>query len=360
MTKNFGLIKRETVLKLSTTYATFFLTFAGFLIFINNRENPDLILSLIILFVVLIISTVVNLLISLHSVKKTENLFREKEQLFKKISNMSSQGIIITTANGIIKDLNIKAQSWFYDDKREILDKSIFRNIDCDLKPGRKLTTVFFNDMGSHFQAEMQIRAIDFQNIKHFVIYIEDQTERINKENILKKMASEDPLTGLLNRRSFLHEMNREIERSSRIGMTCTIALLDLDHFKDINDTYGHDFGDEVLKAFSSILIKNSRRLDIMCRYGGEEFVLLFPHTDLENSLHFLDRIKVEFADFHYNHNICPTFSGGAINTELKGEKINVDSLLKEVDKLLYLAKEKGRNRIETHNNRKIKLIRVS
>ena len=354
------MIKKETVLKLSTAYVTLFLTLVSFVLFFNNRENSHLFLSLILLFFIFLLFTVFNLLISLRSVKKTEILFREKEQVFEKISNMSSQGIFLTSPGGTIKDLNIKAQSWFYENKEDILGKSMFRNIDCDLKTGKKIKTVFFNDMGSHFQAEVQVKAIDFKNKKHYVIYVEDQTERINRENLLKKMASEDPLTGLLNRRSFLHEMKKEIERSSRIGLTCTIALIDLDHFKDINDTYGHDFGDEVLRVFSSILKKNSRQLDILCRYGGEEFVLLFPHTDLENSLHSLERVKEEFAGYHYSHNIRPTFSGGALNTELKGDKIEVDRLLKEVDLLLYEAKENGRNKIATNSKSKIKLIRVS
>jgi diguanylate cyclase (GGDEF)-like protein len=213
--------------------------------------------------------------------------------------------------------------------------------------------------MGTHFNAEILIRSIEFRSQRHYVIFVEDQTERINEVNLLKKLASEDPLTGLLNRRSFFHELNKEIERSSRIGLSCTIVLIDLDHFKQINDTYGHDFGDEVLRVFAQILRGNSRQLDIFCRYGGEEFLLLLPHTDLSNSMNFLKRIKSEFADYPYSYNIKPTFSGGAINTEIKDSKINVEQLLKEVDLLLYKAKENGRNRIET-KGLSIKLIKVS
>jgi len=175
------MIRKETVLKLSTAYVTLFLTLVSFFTFFNNRENSPLLLTLILLFFILLIFTVSNLLISLRSVKKTEILFREKEQIYEKISNMSSQGIFLTTKEGVIKDLNIKAQSWFYENKREIQGKSIFRNIDFDLKTVKKRNTVFFNDMGSHFQAEIQIRAIDLKKIKHYIIYVEDQTERINR-----------------------------------------------------------------------------------------------------------------------------------------------------------------------------------
>jgi diguanylate cyclase (GGDEF)-like protein len=227
------------------------------------------------------------------------------------------------------------------------------------LKNSKKTRTVFYNDLGSHFQAESQIKAIDFEGKKHYVIFLEDQTKRINEENILKKMANEDPLTGLLNRRSFINELNKEVERSSRIGLTCTIVMIDLDHFKNINDTYGHDFGDEVLVAFAGILKANSRQLDILCRYGGEEFLLLLPHTTLESSMHFLDRIKREFAEYHYSFQIKPTFSGGAINTEIKDGSVDVNLLLKEVDTLLYKAKNSGRNKIETKGH-SFKLIKVS
>ena len=353
-------IRKETLLKLTTAYVTLFLAIVGFFIFINDRDGRQLAISLMIIFFLFLLFTISNILISLRSVSQTEDLFKEREQIHEKISNLSSQGIFLTNSKGSIIDLNIKAQSWFFDGPEDIKGKTIFRNIDCDLKTGKNVSTVFFNDMGSHFQAEIQIRAIDYENSKHYVIYVEDNSERLKKETFLKKMANEDPLTGLLNRRSFLHELNKEIERSSRIGLTCTMVLIDLDHFKKINDTYGHDFGDEVLVAFSSILKRNSRQLDILCRYGGEEFVLLFPHTDLENSMNFLGRIKDDFADFPYSYNIRPTFSGGAITTELKGDKVDVERLLKEVDILLYEAKEKGRNRIETNKNRKMKLIRVS
>lgn len=357
--KNTVTIKKETVLKLFTAYITLFLTMVTFFVFFNYRKNSQLFIGLAVLFMIFLFFSIANMLISLRSVKKTELLFQEKELIFEKISNMSSQGIFLTNSNGIIIDLNLKAQSYFYEERNSIVGKSIFRNLDCSLSNSKKFRTVFYNDMGSHFSGEAQVKSIEYRGSRHFVIYVEDQTDRINEENLLKKLANEDPLTGLLNRRSFFNELHKEIERSSRIGLTCTIALIDLDHFKNINDTYGHDFGDEVLTVFAQILRENSRQLDILCRYGGEEFLLLLPHTDLANSMIFLSRIKEEFADHPFSNNIKPTFSGGAINTEIKGNKIDVDELLKEVDVLLYKAKNNGRNRIETKGH-SIKLIKVS
>lgn len=352
-------IKRETVFKLSTGYLTLFLAMISFFLMFNSRKEETSLSGLLILFLILIIFFVVNLIVSLRSLKETESLFKEKEQFFERISNMSCQGIFLVDPRGIIVDLNIKAQSYFYEDKINIIGKSIFRNLDCNLNSCSKFRAIFYNDMGPHFNGEIYIKSIDFQNNQHYIIFVEDQTERINEENHLKKLANEDPLTGLLNRRSFFHELNKEVERSSRIGLTCTLVMLDLDHFKKINDTYGHDFGDEVLTVFAQILRENGRQLDIFCRFGGEEFVLLMPHTNLVNSMNFLMRIKQEFADHSYTHNIKPTFSGGALSTEIRGDKNDINQLLKEIDQLLYKAKENGRNRIET-KGQSIKLIKVS
>jgi len=134
--------------------------------------------------------------------------------IFEKITNMSNQGIIITSASGSIEELNIKAQSYYYENKNKIIGTSILRNLDCSLNNRKRYKAVFYNDLGSHFPAEIQIKSVIDGNKKSFIFYIDDQSNRIIHENKLKKLASEDPLTGLLNRRSFIIEFEKEIERS--------------------------------------------------------------------------------------------------------------------------------------------------
>ena len=349
--KNYSSVKKEAAVKIILTVIFLFSV-------LLYQPESNIVKTGLLLLLFLIFCTIL-IVLNLRFFKKIELIFREKELLFEKISSMSSHGILLTSSTGIIEDLNIKAQSYFYESENSVIGKSIYRNLDCSPNNCKSLKTIFYNDLGSHFHAEIQIKSIKYDNKKHFVFYIDDQTERINNEKMLKKLASEDSLTGLLNRRSFMAEFKKEVERSGRIGLTSSIAMIDLDHFKSINDTYGHDFGDEVLKVFAQILRDNSRQLDILCRYGGEEFMLLLPHTNLENTLQFLYRIKNEFADYCFSYNIQPTFSGGAINTEMEKEKVDVDQLLKEVDRLLYKAKNSGRNRIVTKDIN-LKLIKVS
>lgn len=303
---------------------------------------------------------------SLSAVKQQRELFGNKisdsQSLPGRVFKTAPSGIFIINEKGIIIDLNLKAESWFYGTKDKICGKSLFRNIDFDPKKGRHFKTVFFNDLATHFPAEIHVKPIYMPEESLFVVYVDDITEVVREQDKLLRLANEDTLTGLLNRRSFLNELNKEIERSSRTGLSCTLVLIDLDHFKDINDTYGHDFGDEVLKTFSRILKDKGRQLDILCRYGGEEFVALLPHTAPVDSLHYLERVRTEFAGYSYSYNIQPTFSCGVVAGNLGGDDSDVDRLLKKADDLLYKAKEKGRNRIECSDIDKggIELICVS
>ncbi|MBN2657672.1 MAG: GGDEF domain-containing protein [Spirochaetales bacterium] len=271
----------------------------------------------------------------------------------------SPQGIFIINSEGIILDLNLKGESWFYGAREDICGKSLFRNIDCSLSANRRFKTIFFNDMGTHFPAEVHVKRLDREYKDSYAVFIEDLTEIVQEQDRLLRMANEDALTGLLNRRSFLLELKKEIDRSSRTGLDCTLAMIDLDHFKKINDTYGHDFGDEVLRVFSAVLRKDCRSLDIICRYGGEEFVVLLPHTRPDNALNYLERVRTDFASYPYSRNIRPTFSCGVTGGKLNGAEGEVERLLKEADTLLYRAKDSGRDRIEIGADFTVKLVRV-
>lgn len=291
---------------------------------------------------------------------KAEKKRFARERTGEKAMEISPSGLFIIDGGGIILDLNLRAESWFYGGKEDICGKSIFRNADFDPRQGRRFKTIFFNDMATHFPAEIQVKPVQSGEDRLYAVYVDDLTETVREQDKLMRLASEDALTGLLNRRSFMMELKKEIERSSRTGINCTVALIDLDHFKNINDTYGHDFGDEVLKTFAFILRENCRQLDIICRYGGEEFVVLLPHTDPRSSLNYLERVRTQFAGHRYSCNIQPTFSCGVVSGEIKGDGSDVDRLLKEADNLLYKAKDKGRNRIEGADLERPKLICVS
>lgn len=165
----------------------------------------------------------------------------------------------------------------------------------------------------------------------------------------LQKIANHDQLTGLYNRRYWFSTFEDEFERSRRYGNPLSVMILDLDHFKEINDTYGHPAGDTVLEAFATILNDTLRESDVCARYGGEEFAVLLPETNVSSARDTAERIRtyVEEKDFETDAGtISVTVSIGL--TEFSDNVPNLDDLLKQADKALYEAKDRGRNRVET------------
>ena len=160
------------------------------------------------------------------------------------------------------------------------------------------------------------------------------------------QLANVDPLTGLFNRRKMLELFELEIKRSRRSRKPFTIAMADIDNFKSVNDIYGHECGDEVLKSISEILRKECRESDYICRWGGEEFLLLFIDTNLSTAKDVADRILLVFEN---KKNICmnnftTTLSMGI--TEFSAD-LSIEQILKNADDALYKAKKNGKNRVE-------------
>lgn len=162
----------------------------------------------------------------------------------------------------------------------------------------------------------------------------------------LADASNRDGLTGLYNRRFFDESMAREFSRSRRYQAPLSLILLDIDHFKKINDTYGHLAGDEVLKTTAQQLMKSVRDADTVARYGGEEFVIILPETPLENAMILADRLRVKIADTKISYGdtlINITISLGV--TELHSYHERYVSLTNEADQALYASKNAGRNR---------------
>ena len=168
----------------------------------------------------------------------------------------------------------------------------------------------------------------------------------INKHKQLTALALNDPLTGLLNRRGLEFTMQTILAKAERDKACISAIAIDIDYFKKINDTYGHDGGDEVLKSISETLAESPRASDVCCRSGGEEFVLLLPETKMTDAVNIAERIRkiVEKTELQLEDNtINITASFGVSN---HCGVINLDSLLKDADKALYKAKNEGRNRV--------------
>jgi len=169
------------------------------------------------------------------------------------------------------------------------------------------------------------------------------------KNRLLEELALTDPLTGLPNRRAIESWATRQLSGAARHGFPFWVVLIDLDHFKNVNDTYGHDAGDTVLKRFAEILKANTRRSDICGRIGGEEFLQVLTHADEQNVRVVLERLRQEFSreNFQLNgHSVSVTASFGVAGFWGKTAP-EFAQLVSQADTALYRSKHLGRNRIE-------------
>ena len=167
----------------------------------------------------------------------------------------------------------------------------------------------------------------------------------LNAANItLEKMASTDGLTGLQNRRTFQEFLAREYDMATRYKRPLSLVILDVDHFKKFNDSFGHPAGDVVLQRVSALLRHLARRTDCVARYGGEEFVLLLPQTGPEDALTIATRIQQTVAGEKWDHR--PVTVSVGVSSLGETNISSADDLLKSADKALYAAKEGGRNRV--------------
>jgi diguanylate cyclase (GGDEF)-like protein/PAS domain S-box-containing protein len=179
-----------------------------------------------------------------------------------------------------------------------------------------------------------------------FIEAVSDITERKEMEAKLDILASTDGLTGVYNRIHFNTKLENEVQRAIRFGTPLSLLMLDIDHFKKINDTYGHLAGDACLVALGKLMQGLSRSIDTCARYGGEEFVIILPQTPLQNATSFAERLrqKVETLEVKYEDQAIQYTISIGVNALSLTEGKTGEELLKTVDRLLYGAKESGRN----------------
>ncbi|MFO7640597.1 MAG: diguanylate cyclase [Candidatus Competibacteraceae bacterium] len=207
----------------------------------------------------------------------------------------------------------------------------------------------------SHRLANGEVRVVEFhaspillrgQSILFAIIH--DITERRALELEMRRLATTDPLTGLANRRVFLDQVARELERFQRYDKPVALLMLDLDSFKRINDTRGHATGDAVLQHFANVARESLRKIDLLGRLGGEEFAALLPGTDAAGAVHLAERLRqavaerpaeIEGGSLAYTVSIGVTWFASADS--------NADAILARADRALYHAKDNGRNQVE-------------
>lgn len=179
---------------------------------------------------------------------------------------------------------------------------------------------------------------------------------RIKKELRLEELISElkhlsftDPLTQIYNRRFFIDSSKTVLEIAKREKSPLSLMMIDIDKFKNVNDTYGHQVGDEILKLLAKTMKNRQRKSDMSCRYGGEEFVILLPKTSLTKAevvaQELRESVQKSYFEMSSQQTVAVTISIGVATVDLENE-INIEKALKRADDALYEAKESGRNRV--------------
>lgn len=164
------------------------------------------------------------------------------------------------------------------------------------------------------------------------------------REAQITALSLTDPLTNVGNRRLLDESLPREISRAVRTGYKFCLAMADIDHFKRVNDSHGHEAGDKVLAAFGDLLRRQTRPTDIVTRFGGEEFVVMMPHTALEQALVVAERMRTELAGTLIEPLTAPVTASFGVAELLANEQGN--ALLHRADQALYKAKQSGRDRV--------------
>jgi diguanylate cyclase (GGDEF)-like protein len=282
------------------------------------------------------------------------------EQLNQKIATITQEGVLLAIIASIIGAglsylLGVQMSrplTKLADIASQMADGNL--NIRSSLKYNDEI-----GQLGSTFNymaAAIQKREDDLRDLAtNLEKSVKERTLELQQKNeVLEEIAITDELTKIFNRRHFFDLAENEIERAKRYNHPVSIILVDADHFKNINDSYGHLVGDQILINLANFLQENIRRIDILARYGGEEFIILMPETECKNAENSAERIRklVETSPMTKGGiDVKITISIGIACWDGKGN-MALDSLLAHADYALYQSKEYGRNRVSVWESR--------
>ena len=235
----------------------------------------------------------------------------------------------------------------------------------CPLCPMRRAITQALGGSSDHLETELHheffvngrksvkwfaVNAthITQQNENHALIALTDVSSRKKRERELVQLGITDALTGLYNRRFIMQQLKSSLKSMNRNIFPISVAMLDIDDFKRVNDTLGHPAGDSVLSQFAEVFQKNTRDTDFVGRYGGEEFLMVFENSNAESTAKILSRIATRFRSVLKESLETPlTFSAGVVEIgQQSALRADVAAVIQKADDLLYEAKHKGKNQI--------------
>ncbi len=292
------------------------------------------------------------------------------DSLYLDIIENCADAVVVVDADQSITYVNKSAMAMFGHSNKAVVGKSLNILIPERVRDGhRSLTDSFRNSSepsrymqnrevsiqglranGSEFPVNVSILKSGGDSNTSLVAIIRDVTEQKKLEEDLKQLASTDPLTGILNRRTFLPRAEEEYVRAKRYGRPMSFAMIDIDFFKAINDTYGHAAGDQAICHVVDVISSGLRKPDILCRWGGEEFALILTETDEKSALITTQRLRRSVQDSPLLlDTVGETLVQMTVSIGFGGVQSiedSLDDLFERVDQALYTAKNTGRNKV--------------
>jgi diguanylate cyclase (GGDEF)-like protein/PAS domain S-box-containing protein len=291
----------------------------------------------------------------------TERDRRDKQmQLLSTAVEESADPLLITDAEGSITYVNRAFERQTGYSREEVLggnprllksgyhDEAFYQSLWETITSGETFRATFTERArdGSLFYQEQTITPVRGADgaISHFVSTGKDISDRVRMERELKRLATTDPLTDLYNRLRFEQLLDEELERVRRYQRDLALIMFDVDHFKAVNDRFGHDTGDRILQGLAGVVREHLRTPDVFARWGGEEFMILAPETGARGACDLAERLRTAIAATDFSEVGTVTASFGVT---LRAPEDTIKQLIKRVDQALYRAKEHGRNRVE-------------
>lgn len=309
----------------------------------------------------------VALVMDLTERRAIEHELWERERTLRAITDSAHDAIVMLDGEGRVVFCNPAAEQLFGYSREEILGRELHRL----LVPNEELYRTYKKAL-KHFQltgegnvvgktiefkgrhkdgreidVELSLSALKIKEAWHAVGILRDISERKKMEEQLYRLSITDPLTNVYNRRFFMQMLKQEIERTRRTGRAFSIVMLDLDHFKSINDRFGHAVGDLVLKTIAGVVSKRVRKTDILARWGGEEFIILLPETPVESAANLAEELRATLSSLTMQEVGHVTASFGVAGY---APSDTVDTVIMRADHTLYEAKAAGRNCVRYAN----------
>ncbi len=298
-----------------------------------------------------------------------------EQQRFEQVLNASPAGTLLINASGRIEYSNTELCRLFGYTHEELKGQAVellvpekyrqqhgkvreqFIEDDKTRRMGIGMKLYGQHKDGAIFPVEIGLQPITLVNKKLQVVTLMDLSEQVKLQEIIQQQADQleqasltDELTQVGNRRAFNNKIIEHVALSLRCNIPVSLMMLDIDHFKEYNDSFGHVEGDKALNQVATILNHESRKSDFVARYGGEEFIIILPDTNREKALHLAERIRTAIDNYSWPFRPLTISIGVSTTPELIGKAIQtdkvIDSLIRLADEALYQSKSSGRNKV--------------